>query len=304
MTVLFSIVTPCYNGRAFLDRALSSLAQQRGNFNLEWVIVDDCSSDNGLTKNKILEIQKRAPFPVKTVFLESNHHGSMSAYAGALHSAGDYIIILDQDDMLTHDALSVFNDGISRYKGIDTFAGLCGRCVKLDGSLVGTPFPWEEKLSNELEIRHVDKIRGELFQCTRKDLILDYFKGMKPGYTNGWAWSRIARHYSYLYTSQAVRVYDTTNPNSTSNLKRMVYLDGQFETLLEYLRLNTDYLKQDPIFTSRLLLQIARIGLHMEKSVSKLSVAVGEVFRIRFFSLVPVAYVRVLWDRFIGRARK
>lgn len=301
MSCLFSIVTPCYRGGGFLPRAFSSLVRQQGSHAFEWIIVDDFSNDCGQTRDAIRQVEKHAPFPVKSIFLDKNHYAAKSAYTGALHANGAYTIILDQDDMLAVDALHIFAHYIGKYEGTENFAGVCGRCTKLNGCIIGTPFPWSEKISNELHIRHVEKIRGEMLQCTKTALIVQYFSGMKPGYTNGWVWTRIARNYSYIYTSRIVRIYDTGNPDSTSNLKRMVHLDAQFATLIHYLTVNADYLRADPIFTLRLLVQSARIGIHMQKNLVDLISAVGEGYFWRLLSVLPLAYTKALRDRKVGR---
>lgn len=301
MSYLFSIVTPCFRGSDFLPRTFASLLVQKGNYPFEWIIVDDFSNDEGKTKSVIQRIEKESPFPVKTIYLDKNHYGSLSAYTGAINAKGSYIIILDQDDMLTDDALEIFADGIIRHENVANFAGVCGRCINLDGKLIGQPFPWPEKLTNELHVRHIYKIRGEMFQCTKKQLIIEYFKGMKPGYTNGWAWNRIARQYDYLYTSKLVRIYDTVNPSSTSNMKRMIYLDAQFESLSQYLSDNFDFLKNDPIFAARLLLQWTRVGIHVKKPINELLLGhLGKKYRQMILPIIPVAYIKVIRDRLIG----
>jgi hypothetical protein len=203
--------------------------------------------------------------------------------------------------MLADTALDVFATGIERFRDNPKFAGVCGRCISLSGELIGTPFPWLEKLSNELYVRHRAKIRGELFQCTRTELIVEAFNGMKPGYTNGWAWTKIARNYEYLYTSAVVRHYDTINPTSTTNTKALVYLDAQFETLKHYLVRNEDYLRFDKVAAFRMLAQCYRIGKHCGISKKELIRTLPRCYRGWFDLSYLVAMAKVLQDRRIGR---
>jgi|GEM_PF-5263411 hypothetical protein len=94
---------------------------------------------------------------------------------------------------------------------------------------------------------------------------------MKPGYTNGWAWSRIAKNYEFSYTNKIARIYDTANPELTSNLKRLVHLDAQFEQSIEFLVGNADdYLVHDQTACIRMLIQWARVGLHLNKKYTEL----------------------------------
>jgi glycosyltransferase involved in cell wall biosynthesis len=299
--ITFSIITPCYKGKNFLPRAYSSILRQGREFNLEWIIVDDFSNDNGATQAVIEKIKSESPFPINAIYLEKNHYGARSAYTGAIHAKGEYSIILDQDDMLADDALEIFSAYISNYQSLHNFAGVCGRCVSPDGRLIGTPFRWEEKLSNELRIRYIEKIRGEMFQCTKTKLIAEYFYGMKPGYTNGWAWSRIAKNYEYLYTNKIVRIYNTANPESMSNLKRLVHLDAQFEQSTEFLVGNADdYLVHDQTSCIRMLIQWARVGLHLNKKYTELSETLPRSIRGLFRLAFPVALIKAKRDRMIG----
>lgn len=266
----------------------------------EWIIVDDFSNDNGETQTAIEEIKGESTFPVNAIYLDKNHYGASSAYTGAIHAKGEYTIILDQDDMLADDALEIFSTYISSYQSLKNFAGVCGRCVGPDGRLIGTPFDWQEKLSNELNIRHIEKIRGEMFQCTKTKLIAEYFYGMKPGYTNGWAWSRIARNYQYLYTNKIVRFYDTANPGSTSNLKRLIYLEAQFKQSSDYLIGNVDYLVNDKMFCTRMLVQWARIGLHLNKKYAELLNELPNKICWLFRFAFPIAVIKARRDRIMG----
>jgi glycosyltransferase involved in cell wall biosynthesis len=300
MNIIFSIITPCYKGKNFLPRVYSSLARQGAEFAFEWIIVDDFSNDNGETRAVIEKLQQESTFPIQAFYLKENFYGSQSTYTGATHAKGEYTIILDQDDMLADNALEIFSTYISAYESSPNFAGVCGRCIRPSGEVIGTPTRWQEKLSNELEIRHIDKVRGEMFQCTKTKLVAEYFYGMKPGYTNGWAWSRIAKQYQFLYTNKIVRLYDTENPESTSNLKKLIYLDAQFEQSSEYIVGNANYLLSDKLAGIRMLIQWARVGLHLNKSYAELLKMVPSNIKALFFPAFVVSYIKVRRDRMIG----
>jgi len=242
----FTIITACYRGSKHLPHLYETLkSQHAAGWQFEWILVDDFSNDENQTVSLIREYAKTSPFPTKAIYFEKNYYGSRSVSEAIKIARGDYVILLDQDDSLTSQALSIFSKLIDKYSHTDKFAGVCGRCVDLAGRPIGTPFKWQERLSNDLEIRHVYKIRGELFQCTRREIIAKYFREAKPGYTNGWAWTRIARHYQYVYTSSVVRIYNTTNLESLSNSKKINHVENVFELYLFYVRNNVDYLRKD-----------------------------------------------------------
>jgi len=264
--MLFSIVTLCYRAADTLPRTYESLLRQkRSDCEFEWVLVDDFSNDDDSTASMMRHFQRSAPFAVKTVFLEKNYVGSRSAYEGSRVASGDYVLILDQDDMLTDNALEIYRSVLGKYSGTENekIAGVCGRCQNMQGKFIGTKSKWAEKVSNELEIRHVEKIRGEMFQCTKREIIERFFSDVKPGYSNGYAWTRIAREYDYVYTSSVVRIYNTENSASISHTGKLKYLREDFEMNHYYLNHNYDYLKHDWYYRVRATVRHFRLGLHL-----------------------------------------
>lgn len=99
---LLSIVTPTYNRSAYLSRCFNSLCAQTDP-RFEWIIADDGSTDD--TQQKILGFQRTRPdLTIHSVFV--NHGGKHTAMNAAMsHIHGDYVLILDSDDLLTPDAV-------------------------------------------------------------------------------------------------------------------------------------------------------------------------------------------------------
>lgn len=262
---------------------------------MEWIIVDDFSNDDGSTRREIDSIIAESPLSIIPIYLDENCYGSKSTESGAAAASGQYVLILDQDDQLTDDALDVFSRLIASYEKSTDVAGVCARCINQHGDLIGTPFSWDVRLAREPEVRHGNRIRGELFQCTRIDIIRSYFKDMVPGYTNGWVWNRISKDYSYVYASDVVRIYDMGNPSSVSNLKRIKYIEAQFKQSTEYLSDNVRWLKKDKLFLLRMLLQWERIGIHR-----------GSGF-VRLCSLLPASflpYITIVYPFALFKAKR
>ncbi len=194
----------------------------------------------------------------------------MSTYTGSMIAEGQYIIILDQDDFLSPEGLQVFKKYIGKYAHLPEFVGVCGRCIDSNSEFIGNKFESNEVYSNELEVRHVLKIRGEMFQCTKTEVIREYFKGMLPGYTNGWAWSRISLKYKWLYTNEIVRFYDTGNLESHTNSPVVHYHLNWCGSQIELLAVMKDYAKYAPFAYVKTLLSTTR-GLVICGKVSRIS---------------------------------
>lgn len=265
-TPFFTIATAAYRGAAFLPTLhaqLEAIAPHSPPF--EWVIVDDASADEGATVAAMRAIEAAASFPVTCRYLERNHYGSMSARTAAQSARADWLVIVDQDDWLTAEALWIYQRGIDEYGGRSDFAGVCGRCVDSDGRFIGTPLPAGPVYANEIEIRHRHRIRGEMLQCTRTELIRRYFADMAPGNTNGFVWRRIARDYRYLYVNDVVRHYDTSNPHSWMHQRKIMYPTNLYGEMSEYLDQAIEHVSTDPLEVLRIAVHCRRFRVHAQR---------------------------------------
>jgi glycosyltransferase involved in cell wall biosynthesis len=104
--VLFSVIIPTYNRRAFLDKALQSvLAQRMADY--EVTVVDDGSDDDTPIFLSRLGSTVR-------VFSDVNQGPGAARNLGAYHATGDYLAFLDSDDLLFPWSLSVYKKVIEQ----------------------------------------------------------------------------------------------------------------------------------------------------------------------------------------------
>lgn len=101
MNSLISVVVTLFNYEAFVADCIKSVLNQDWD-NFELIIVDDASTDSSLAIARKFESEK-----VKVVSFESNRGYSVAKNEGIIASQGDYIAMLDADDLLTKDSLSV-----------------------------------------------------------------------------------------------------------------------------------------------------------------------------------------------------
>ena len=99
--IKFSIVMPVYNVEIkWLEKAIESVKKQNYE-NWELCIADDCS-----TKEEVREyLRKIQDNRIKITFLEKNGGISAASNAAAELASGDYIVLMDNDDEITYDAL-------------------------------------------------------------------------------------------------------------------------------------------------------------------------------------------------------
>ncbi len=131
---MLSIVTPSYNRGYLLGRLFDSLKVQN-NYNFEWIIIDDGSTDN--TKEIIKEIQDGCyEFPIIYVYQENG--GKHRAINSAIKNAnGEFIFIVDSDDYITQDAVNTIEQWTKEIVDKNEIAGVSGLRAYGDGKIIG-----------------------------------------------------------------------------------------------------------------------------------------------------------------------
>ena len=96
---LISVVMPVYNTARFLRRTMDSVLNQTYR-NIQFIVVDDCSTDGSA------EILASYDDPRLEIFrMEENSHVCAARNEGARHVRGDYVAIMDSDDVWLPDKL-------------------------------------------------------------------------------------------------------------------------------------------------------------------------------------------------------
>lgn len=101
--MLYSVVVPCYKSDKSIRQVVeltSAELDRLGRTPYEFVLVNDCSPDGGLTINALKEVANDYPF-VKVVDLAKNSGQHNATMAGLNEASGDVLISMD-DDLQTH----------------------------------------------------------------------------------------------------------------------------------------------------------------------------------------------------------
>lgn len=99
---LISIITPAYNCMSTIDETYKTLLDQTY-INWEWVITEDCSSDD--TFRRLKEISKKDD---RIIILsnEVNSGAAISRNKSISHSKGEFLAFIDADDQWSKDKLN------------------------------------------------------------------------------------------------------------------------------------------------------------------------------------------------------
>ncbi|URZ00350.1 glycosyltransferase family 2 protein [Clostridium felsineum] len=97
---VLTIVIPCYNSAAYMNRAIDSLLI--GSEDIEILIVNDGSVDN--TSKIADEYESKYPNLIRAIHKENGGHGD-AINTGLKHSTGMYFKVLDSDDWFDKESL-------------------------------------------------------------------------------------------------------------------------------------------------------------------------------------------------------
>lgn len=102
MSKLVSIITTLYNYSNYIAELIESVKKQTY-INWELIIVDDCSTDNPYSIIKPYLLDKRISY----IRLNKNYGYSHAKNEGIINSNGNYIVMIDADDMLTDKSIAI-----------------------------------------------------------------------------------------------------------------------------------------------------------------------------------------------------
>ena len=127
-----TVITPTYNRADCLKKCWASL-QAQTNRDFQWLIVDDGSTDD--TPQTVSRIKAESGC-VQVDYIQKENGGKHTALNAAHpHIRGKYVLVLDSDDRLVPDAVSVVLEAWARY-GSDPEVG---RIIFLKGYTVEEP---------------------------------------------------------------------------------------------------------------------------------------------------------------------
>lgn len=98
---LVSVIMPVYNAEKYLGEAVTSVLNQTYR-NLELIIIDDCSKDKSL---KIAHSYAQNDARVRVIIGETNQGVARVRNRGIQEARGEYIALLDSDDVWREDKL-------------------------------------------------------------------------------------------------------------------------------------------------------------------------------------------------------
>ncbi|HHQ4681316.1 TPA: glycosyltransferase family A protein [Aeromonas veronii] len=211
-------MTPTYNRAYVLPRLYDSLCQQtRQDF--EWLVIDDGSTDG--TAELIFDYRVKSDFSIN-YFYKENGGKHRAINEGVVHATGDWIIIVDSDDLLTGDAVAKLYD-VMNHIGSE-FVGMCFRRAKLSGHIIGiSDTAWSKSMVMQpIMAGHI--LKGDLAYVFRTNVMRECPFPEFPGekfVPELYIWNKIADIGKIVfYVDQVIYLCEYLPDGYTSNFKK------------------------------------------------------------------------------------
>lgn len=216
-----TVFTPTYNRSNTLERLYNSLTHQDDSL-FEWLVIDDGSTDDTISLLK--KFKNNASFSMR--YLYQTNGGKHRAHNLAVKEAkGELMIIVDSDDELLPDAISIIWDewdSIS-LKERKFYSGIWGNCVDNDQKIIGKNLPKNSVDGSLFQLTSKGIVSGEKLPCFRIDILKEFFFPELEGNTEcvpeGVCWIPISEKYKIRFIDQPLRIYhkDENDVNALIN---------------------------------------------------------------------------------------
>lgn len=104
--MLVSIIIPIYNVAPYVEQCLDSVAAQTYEGDIECLLIDDCGTDDSITRCEHFIEQYEGPIRFRIIRHEHNRGVSAARNTGVVNSKGDWIFFIDSDDWIYNHCIS------------------------------------------------------------------------------------------------------------------------------------------------------------------------------------------------------
>jgi glycosyltransferase involved in cell wall biosynthesis len=256
--IIVSIVTPSYNRAHTLADVYQSLLDQR--ISLEWIVVDDGSSDQ--TLETVQKMSSVSSFPVRCIRQE--HAGKHAAInRGVAAARGELIGLLDSDDMLTPYALDRL---LAHWRGLPEchrFVGVTGLDIDEEGRVIGDLFRADVIDASWQEMNYRYRIRGDKWGLLRADVLRAHpFPASDSFVIEGMVWREIGQSYRTRYVNDVFLRVRRSDSDRLSCLPFSSMAPAAIAYNLRTLTDDIDWLRWDPMKFITAAVNLSRALFH------------------------------------------
>ncbi len=219
--IFITVFTASWNRGNELQTVLFESLKNQSYKNFEWVIVDDGSTDN--TESIVKEMINKQELNI-TYYKQINQGKHIAINTGVNLSNGLLFYIVDSDDRLPKESLSIINKKAQSIMHNDSIAGVVGSKHLFSKQLVGSYNLPEDTICTQLEFRYKYKQTGDKAEVFKTNIIKEFpfpkFKNEKF-IPESIVWNRIAQKYNMLYFNHNVYECDYLDEGLSNNSVRL-----------------------------------------------------------------------------------
>lgn len=250
MTV--TILTPTYNRGNLLSRCHESLCRQSDK-DLEWIIVDDGSTDDTEEKVKswmadvvyendqtVSGHSERGGFPI--LYIQQPNGGKHRALNhGVTKARGELTLILDSDDYLANDTIAIIHRVFSAMPSGTALGGIAARKAHFNGQLIGRPYSWVMKDLSLLDYRYRQNRKGDMCEVYLTKVMQEYLFPEIEGEIfcpEALVCNRIATNYKLRYIPDVVYHCEYLKDGLSSHITK-IRMESPIASMITYAELSS-----------------------------------------------------------------
>lgn len=206
MTPKITILTPLYNRENYIERLYYCLCAQTVK-DFQWLIIDDGSEN---PSHSIFEEYKSfADFDIEYIYKENGGKHTALNYSHP-YIKGDWVLILDSDDLLCHDAVESALTAINKYESHPEI-GVISFQKGTDRHTSPVKFDDGEIVSDHIEYRINGKRLGDCCEIVRSSALREYPFPVYTGeryLSETHLWMSSADKYKTVYIPKIIYIYE------------------------------------------------------------------------------------------------
>lgn len=226
---LVSIITPCYNGAKYISQTIESVLNQTYS-QWEMIIIDDGSRDNSAEiVGSFLEKEERIRF------LQQPNAGSAAARNnGICHARGQYIALLDADDLWEPEFLEEQIRFMKEKNAVCVYSSY--RCIDENSEEILSPVRCKSMITTKdmMVTNYIGCLTG-LYDCSKhgKIFLREELKSLRDDYAY---WLDVVKTEGVAYGNPKLLArYRVLKTSTTGNKKKLI--KKQYQFYREYLNL-------------------------------------------------------------------
>lgn len=233
---LITVFTPTYNRVDYLSKVYTSLKKQEYK-GFEWVIVDDGSSDNTESViNAFIQLDEMLISYIK----QPNGGKHKAINKGVSVAKGELFMILDSDDTIPENSLSIISKHYNDIKSLSHIGGVCGLMAHHDGTIIGEQNVSSPMNLSSIEMRYKYGFIGDVCEVFKTEILREF---PFPEIENekfcpeALVWNRIATKYKLHYFNEVIYYRDYLDGGLTSKIVR-IRMNSPIASMICYAELN------------------------------------------------------------------